>query len=469
MDASPGRCDDRLMSSTEDLPSVDTSPEAVRDALRAQGVKYVFGAYVDVHGVPKSKCVPIDHLFDMTQGSERYTVGGLEGMGDLGPNEDECEGIPDLRRITVLPWDPRYALAPADLRFEGAPYSHDSRHVLKTQLAKAAELGYDVNLGVEPEFYILQPAAGGGFEPWAQEDLLNAPTRAYDIQTTMTAHAFLDPMVDYMNLLGWDVYSFDHEGGDSQYEFDFNYANALDMADRMIVFRLMAKHVASTLGCIATFMPKPFAESFGSGAHMNMSLEEADTGLNVFRGEDGVFTEAGRHFTAGILRHAAAITAIACPTVNSYKRLMPVGLMGEISWAPVYIAYGENNRTLMCRLPANRPVIELRIADSACNFYLATAMMLAAGLEGMRLKLDPGEPVNSDTYSIGDEKLAADGVQRLPRNLGEALDALERDELAREVLGEDFHKSFLGIGRNEWEMYSTVIGEWERTQYLHRW
>src|SRR3954471_11800537 len=123
----------------------------------------------------------------------------------------------------------------------------------------------------------------------------------------------------------------------------------------------------------------------------------------------------------------------------------------------------------MCRLPANRPVIELRIADSACNFYLATAMMLAAGLEGMRLKLDPGEPVNSDTYSIGDEKLAADGVQRLPRNLGDALDALERDELAREVLGEDFHKSFIGIGRNEWEMYSTVIGEWERTQYLHRW
>jgi glutamine synthetase len=449
--------------------------DEVRAELELQGVKYFFGAYVDIHGVPKSKCVPIAHLASALNGSELYTVGALEGMGDLGPHEDECAGIPDLASVTVLPWASRYAVAPADLLLHGEPYSHDSRAVLKRQTAAALELGYSPKMGVEPEVYVLRELDDGTIVPFVREDTHNLPTRGYDLETTILADAFLEPMVEHINSLGWDVYSFDHEGGDGQYEFDFGYTNALEMADRMLIFRLMAKHVARTIGCFASFMPKPFVDSFASGGHLNISL--ADTsGDNAFAGREGNaserdpgYSDLAYQFTAGVLRHANAITALACPTVNSYKRLLPHGFMREITWAPVYAAYGENNRTLMCRLPVNRRALELRTADSACNFYLVTALTIAAGLEGIRLGLDPGEPVNADTYKIMDDPARRDSLDRLPRNLGEAVDAFERDELAREVLGSEFHRTFVEYKRGEWDTYNTIVTEWEREQYLRLW
>jgi glutamine synthetase len=447
------------------------SVAALRDRLKEDGVKYLFGAFVDGDGVPKSKCVPIDHMESMAAGSELYTVGALEGMGELGPNEDECEGHPDLAALTVLPWDTRYALAPADLTFHGEPYSHDSRHVLKRQLAAAAELGFSLNMGVEPEVYVLREV-DGGFESWVPHDAVNLPTRGYDLEATMMADGFLEPMVEYINELGWDVYSFDHEGGDGQYEFEFRYTDALAMADRMLIFRLLAKHVARGLGCIASFMPKPFPDNFGSGAHLNLSLADLETGENRFAIPDGAGGEAysplARQFTAGVLEHAGAITAVVCPTVNSYKRLMPIGLMDQISWAPVYRAYGHNNRTLMCRLPINRHCLELRIADSACNFYLAAAITLAAGLDGIRRGLDPGEPVNVDTYEVGEEALAAAGVRRLPQDLNAAVTELAADELARDVLGSEFHATFVAARTREWREYNTVVGQWELDRYLQR-
>jgi glutamine synthetase len=467
------------MEKTMNTQVLDTTLAEVVARLEAEGVKYLFGAYVDMHGVPKSKCVPIRYAEGAAAGSELYTVGALEGMGTLGPNEDECEGIPELGRAVVLPWDKRFAIAPADLRFHGEPYSHDSRTVLKRQLRAAAQLGYTLNLGIEPEVYVLRPDGVGGYRPWIDEDMLNAPTRGYDIETTILADQFLEPMVTYMTELGWDVYSFDHEGGDGQYEFEFRYSDALTMADRMVVFRLMAKHVARTLGCIATFMPKPFDAGFGSGAHMNMSLADVDSGDNAFELNAAASNggAAARHgysdlaysFTAGVLRHAGAISAVACPTVNSYKRLLPRGHMDMISWAPVFRAFGHNNRTLMCRLPMNRRCVELRIADSASNLYLATAMTLAAGLEGIREGLDPGNPVNVDTYSVSEPELAAAGVERLPRTLGEAIAEFERDELAAEVFGEQFHATYTQAKREEWEEYNTIVSEWERERYLHLW
>ena len=444
-------------------------------ALEAAGVTTLFGAYVDIHGVPKSKAVPVDHFDDYLAGSELYTVGALEGMGPLGPNEDECMGKPDLDTLTVLPWDRRYAVAAADLEFGGKPYDHDSRAVLKRQIRAAAEHGYMMNMGVEPEVYVLREA-GGDWVPFVSDDTVNRPTRGYDLETTMLADAFLEPMVQYMNALDWDVYSFDHEGGDGQYEFDFAYTGALDMADRMILFRLMAKHVARSLGCIATFMPKPWSDAFGSGAHLNVSLANLATGRNLFEaaGAEGSrhgrgYTDLAYQFTAGVLRHSGAITAIACPTVNSYKRMEPYGRMREMSWAPVYRAYGHNNRTLIARLPMNRRCLEVRQADSACNFYLATAMVLAAGIEGIREPLDPGDPVEYNTYDYSDRELRQRGVERLPLTLGQALDELEADPLAREVLGEAFCASFLECKRAEWREYCLEVTQWERDKYLRLW
>jgi glutamine synthetase len=446
--------------------------------LRQDGVRYVFGAYVDVHGVPKSKCVPVGHLADMARGSELYTVGALEGMGDLGPNEDECAAIPDLDAMVVLPWDHRYAVAPANLFFQGEPYSHDYRRLLQQQVTAAAELGFKVNMGVEPELYVLR-REGADWVPWVDEDTVNEPTRGYDLETTMLADRFLEPMVQYIDELGWDVYSFDHEGGAGQYEFDFGYTDAVAMADRMLVFRLMAKHVARTLGCIASFMPKPTQTAFGSGAHLNISLADLVTGRNLFAAVpgrelaggsgDAGYDDLAYHFTAGLLEHAGAITAVLAPTVNSYKRLLPRGLMNEISWAPVFRAYGQNNRTLMLRLPANRHCVEVRVADSAANTYLGAALAVAAGLDGIRRQLKPGDPVNIDTYKISPEDLQAAGIRRLPSTLGEAIEEFAASGFAQDTLGPDVHASFTELKRAEWLTYNTVVGDWERQMYLRLW
>jgi glutamine synthetase len=452
---------------------MSTDLETAATRLREQGVEYVFGFYVDIHGVPKAKAVPIGHLGDWAAGSELYTVGALEGMGPLGPNEDECVSRPDLGSLIQLPWEPRYAVAPADLELHGSPYSHDSRAVLKRQVDRAAQMGFDVNVGVETELYVLRETPEG-LRPMVGEDLDSPPTFGYDLERTVLAEPFLHPMVRYMNQLGWDVYSFDHEGGDGQYEFDFGYAEALTMADRMVVFKLMAKAVARDLGCFASFMPKPWSTAFGSGAHINLSLADRETGANLFE-EEGAdrhvagYSDLALSFTAGVLRHGDGMSAVLCPTVNSYKRLLPRGLMNEISWAPVYRAYGANNRTLMCRLPVNRRCLEIRTADSACNLYLGIATTIAAGLDGIADELDPGPPVNVDTYQTPTEELRGMGATLLPRTLGQALDAFVDDPLVADVFGKQFHADYAAYKRAEWDEYNTVVDRWEVDKYLKLW
>lgn len=443
--------------------------EALRDELVAAGVKYVFGWYTDIHGVPKSKCVPVDSLASMAKGSELYTVGALEGMGDLGPHEDECAGHPDLDRIVVLPWNQTFALAPTRLHLNGELYDQDSRNVLVRQVEAAQAMGLVANVGIEPEFYVVRETADG-WEPLVPSDRLNGPTRGYDLEATVLAEPFLDPMVDYMNGLGWGVYSFDHEGGDGQYEFNFDYTDALTMADRMVIFRLMAKHVARELGCVATFMPKPFQDDFGSAAHINISLADPETGLNVFAADDGTpaYSDLARHFVAGVLAHGGAISAVVSPTVNSYKRFTSKGFMDEISWAPIHRAWGENNRTLMCRMPVNRHCLEVRTADASVNYHLGIAMVLAAGLDGIRHKMDAGPPLNADTYKMSPEDLARHGDVALPRTLDEALDEFERDELAKEVFGPAFHSTYIAYKRAESHEYQSVVTDYETRTLMQR-
>ena len=445
------------------MPEVDE----LKRTLQAQGVQYFFGAYTDVNGVPKSKTVPIEHLESAARGSELYTVGPLEGMGELGPHENECMAIPDLSRVTVLPWDKRFAIAPADLYLNGEPYACDSRRLLREVTAKAKKMGFTANVGIEPELYVMRQSESG-WEPLVPSDRLNLPTRGYDLESTMLADAFLLPLVEHMNALNWGAYSFDHEGGDGQYEFAFKYTDALTMADRMVLFRLMAKHVARGLGCVATFMPKPFVDDFGSASHINISLADS-SGRNVFADKDEKkFSKIALQFTAGVLEHAGAITAVVAPTVNSYKRFTSRGHMKEISWAPVHRAWGNNNRTLMCRLPMNRHCLEVRIADGSVNFYLGIALVLAAGLDGIERDLDPGEPVNQDAYKLTAKDLGKYGALGLPKRLDKAIEEFERDELAQQLFGENFHRTYVRTKLDEWDEYNTVVTDWEMRKYFHR-
>jgi glutamine synthetase len=215
-------------------------------------------------------------------------------------------------------------------------------------------------------------------------------------------------------------------------------------------------------------MAKPFQDDFGSAAHVNISLADKESEHNVFEAENGEYSDISRHFVAGVLAHAGAICAVTSPTVNSYKRFTSKGFMDEISWAPVYRAWGENNRTLMCRMPVNRHCLEVRTVDASVNYHLGIGLILAAGLEGVVNNLDPGPPLNQDAYRMTTEDLSTYGQLALPRSLDEALDELEVDSLAQAALGKEFHQTFLDHKRAECREYGAVVTDWESRTYLQR-
>jgi glutamine synthetase len=451
------------------LQAIDEGQRTLAEDLAKQGVEYVVGAYVDINGRSKSKVVPVEHLPNLLAGSERYTPRGLGDLGQMTPHEDECVALPDPATLRIMPWDRRFAWMAADLMFGGTePFAHCARSILKKELARAADLGFGFNLGVETEIYAYKPdeiGADGYLQPMAASGSIR-PTPAYDVESTMDAMGFLGPMVRAMSETGFDVFSFDHEGGDAQFEFDFTYAPALEMADQITFFRLMAKQIAKQAGLAVTFMPKPYTTGWGSGHHFNMSLYDIESGANLFRDLEGPrgWSKTCYGFVAGVLRHAAAIAAIATPTVNSYKRMVPRLADGCVSWAPVWAAYGDNNRSCMLRLPRNRPALENRAVDSAANTYLASAFLLAAGLEGVAEGLDPGDPVEDMTYDWSARKDAV----RLPRNLLVAIDAFEADPLTHAVFPPQFVSEYVEMKNAEWEQYHSQVSEWEREYYLSR-
>lgn len=447
--------------------------QSVKAKLTAAGVQYCLAAFVDVFGVPKAKCVPIAKFEELCEGGELYTVGAVEGMGLVGPQEDECVTVPDLNSCVVCPWDTRFAWMAADCWHHGQPYGGDARNILQKVQQQAKAMGYTFSLGIEPEFYVLRKDDAGNYVPLAKAPF-KGPNACYDVNQTFHSMAFLDPMCRYIEQLGWGVHSFDQECGRGQFEFDFHYADALVMSDRLILLRQMAKQVAESIGAIATFMPKPFANDFRSGAHFNMSLADVDSGKNVFIGDGSEplarkyglkVSDTCLHFTAGLLKHAAALTAVCCPSFNSYKGLIAQGDLPEMSWAPVLRCYGKNNRSAMLRLPMSRPCVENRAVDMSVNPYLAAAVSLAAGLEGIRQKLDPGEPLNDNLYSLSAKDTSARRVTRLPQTLLDATRAFEEDPLIAETLG-GFQAIYAEQKHKEWARGFFRVTDEERETYL---
>lgn len=446
---------------------------AMKKTLMDAGVQYCYASFVDVHGVPKAKCTPIEKFEKMCAGSELFTVGALEGMGLTGPQEDECAAVPDLDTCTIFPWDKTQAWFTGELYYHGKPYANDSRSILKRMVAKAEARGYRVNLGIEPEFYLLRRDENGNLTPLGSDFKGVCP--AYDLNQTTEVLDTLNQLAQYMDELGWNLYSFDQEGGRGQYEFDFGYTDVLSSSDQLIFLRLMLKRLAHDNDAVATFMPKPFADDFRSGAHFNISLEEIETGKNIFApGPDGPgelgeryglsFADKALHFTAGLLKHAPALTALTCPTYNSYQGLIAQGDMADMSWAPVLMSYGQNNRSAMLRLPANRYCVENRVPDMSCNPYLAAAFHIAAGLEGIDQAMDPGAPHNENAYTLGNT-LREKRQHLLPRTLLHALEAFDDDPLVEEIFG-DFKEIYLKQKLGEWESAFYTINEEHREQKL---
>ena len=440
---------------------------ALKAELESHGVKYALASFVDIHGMCKAKAVPLSHFGQMMAGSELFTGAALDGVPQA-ISDEEVSAHPDPTSMTILPWKPEVAWFASDLYLEGKPFDACCRGILKQVLADAAAMGFTFNLGIETEFFILKEGADGKAVPISDRDTLDKP--CYDVQGLLDNYAWVTEIVEAMNQLGWDVYSFDHEDGNGQFETDFAYCDALKMADRLVFFRLMAKEIARKHGYFVTFMPKPFANRTGSGAHYNMSLADIKTGENLFDDADDPrgckLSSLGYQFIAGVLRHAPAICATIAPTVNSYKRLVPRGSMSGFTWAPIYICYGNNNRTNMLRIPLAGGRVECRAADIASNPYLGAAMMLAAGLEGIREGLDPGAPHTENMYEYAIDEIKAKGIECLPRSLGEAISAFAADPLSQKVMGTLMYQTYIDYKTQEWESFQTHVSEWEIDRYL---
>ncbi|GFZ86112.1 type III glutamate--ammonia ligase [Nesterenkonia alkaliphila] len=444
----------------------DAQAATLGKQLKEDGVRFAIAGYTDLHGNLKGKMVPIDHFVQMANGSELFTGAALDGLPQ-DVSDEELSARPDLDRGVVLPWREEVALFLSNLYVAGEEFEASTRNILARQTTAAAELGYTFNLGVETEFFVLKEGETGT-DNLSDRDTLDKP--CYAIPTLMDNFGWLQELVDHMNTLGWDVYSFDHEDAQGQFEIDFAYADGMTMADRVVIFRAMASEVARKHGAYATFMPKPFADRTGSGAHFNMSLADAESGQNIFETDhdprNAGLSDLGYHFAAGILRHAPAICAVIAPTVNSYKRLVRQGSMSGSTWAPIFASCGNNNRTNMLRIPLGGGRVECRAVDSAANPHLAAALLLAAGLEGIREKTELEHFHTDNLYEVDPADYGRRGLSLLPRTLGDAIDAFEADPFTREICGEAFWKSFIDYKRGEWESYQTAVTDWERDRYL---
>jgi glutamine synthetase len=448
------------------MSSTPAELETLRRQLSNKGVAYLMASFSDMHGVSKTKMVPLSHLEQMMAGSELYTGAALDGVPQ-DVSDEEVSAHPDPASCIILPWQPDAAWFASNLWCEGKPFEACSRNILARATEAAAEMGFVMNLGMEAEFYVLKDGDKGA-ETVSERDTLDKP--CYDGYGILDNLHWLSELVSAMDDLGWDVYSFDHEDGNGQFEVDFSFADAMTMADRFVFLRMMSNAIARKHGYFASWMPKPFPNRTGSGAHYNMSLASLETGENLFKDPDDPrgcgLSKLGYQFVAGVLRHLPAISAVVSPTVNSYKRLIKQGSMSGSTWAPVFVCYGNNNRTNALRIPLGGGRVELRAADSANNPYLGAAMVLSAGLEGIREDLDPGEPHTANMYNKSPEELKELGIELLPRTLEEAINAFEADPFSQAVMGEDMFKAYAGFRRDEWDAYHNHVSDWERDRYL---
>ena len=438
--------------------------EQARRFLEEHKIRHVLAQFVDIHGAAKAKAVPVEHLDMVLTDGAGFAGFALWGFG-MGPEGPDYMAVGDLSTLSIIPWMPGYARLVCNGVVKRKAYPYCSRVALQAQISRLKERGLTMFTGIEPEFMLLARRPDGTLGPADASDDLDKP--CYDYKGLHRTREVLDEMVAALRAVGIDVYQIDHEDGNGQFEINFTYADALRSADSFTFVKMAASEIARKHGMIATFMPKPFSNRTGSGAHFHVSLGSASQ-KNAFHDpndKSGMgLSPMAYHFLGGVLAHAHALSAIAAPTVNSYKRLVVGRALSGATWAPAYIAYGDNNRTACVRVPYGR--LEIRLPDSGCNPYLVSAALIAAGLDGIDRKLDPGPPQNINLYELSPEQLSAKGIRLLPQSLKEAVDALERDEIVCGGLGAELAREFIGLKRMEWTEYSRHVSDWESRRYL---
>jgi glutamine synthetase len=452
---------------------MDAPPQNADDVgriVKDAGIEFLFAQFVDMHGKPSAKLVPADHLEDLMSDGAGF-AGFAAGDIGQGPDDPDLVAIPDPRSLSILPWRPSVARLACDVTVEGEPWPYCPRTILRSQLERAAALGYELKVGAELEYFLLRRGADGKLELADPLDTLEQP--CYDMRALTRNLDFVTEVSKAVTGLGWDNYATDHEDANGQFEQNFAFADALTTCDRAVFFRYMVESLAQQRGLIATFMPKPFGHLTGNGCHFHVSLWS--DGENVFEraaADDprGLgLSELAYHFLGGLKAHAKEYIALTAPTVNSYKRLCVGTPTSGATWAPAYVSYGYNNRTQMLRIPAPGR-IEDRTVDGSCNPYLAATGMLAAGLDGIARELDPGAPNSVNLYMLSDAERAAAGIEVLPANLLDATRELERSDVLRAALGQtrdgDYLDYYVQVKRREVQSAHEQITQWELDRYL---
>jgi glutamine synthetase len=437
--------------------------QGVLDEIEEKNVDFLRLQFTDILGTVKNVSVPAD------QAEKAFTEGiyfdGSSINGFVRIQESDMRLDPDPSTFSVLPWRNDEESAAGRLICDvidtssGQPFAGDPRGVLKRAIERAEDMGYEVNAAPEPEFFLFEEDEEG-----RATTKTNDVGGYFDLAPKDLAQDVRRDIIFGLEDMGFDIEASHHEVAEGQHEINFTYDDALSTADNVATFRAVVRAIASEHDLHATFMPKPIARINGSGMHTHFSLFQ--DGENAFHDDDDEFnlSEVAKQFTAGILDHAEALSAITNPTVNSYKRLVP-GYE-----APVYVAWSDRNRSALIRKPAARTPaasrIEARFPDPSCNPYLAFAALIHAGLDGIDRDLDCDDPVRENIYEFDEEKRDEYGITTLPSNLGEAIEALEADDVVQDALGEHVFENFVEAKTQEFEEYIVEVSEWELDQYL---
>lgn len=437
------------------------SREDIHKSVEADGVQYVRLQFTDVLGAIKNLEFPVSQLEKAIDGEMMFDGSSIEGF--VRVEESDMYLKPDLNTWVVLPWTEgvdKTARLICDIHdIDGEPFTGDPRSNLKKVIKEMKELGYDnMNLGPEPEFFFFKLDKDRNYTTEINDD-----SGYFDLDITDTSGQCRREIARTLDKMNFEVEMFHHELGPSQHEISFKYMDALKASDALQTFKLVAKTIARKYGLHATFMPKPMYNQPGSGMHYNVSLFK--DGKNIFFDENDDFglSEEMRYFMAGLLDHARAYTAVCNPLVNSYKRL------ASGFEAPRYIAWSGRNRTPLLRIPSSRGAAtraEVRSLDPSANPYLATAVILAAGLDGIKNKTDLTTPVNENIYEMTQKERKAEDVEDLPTTLYTALKAMREDDVVKDALGEHIYEHFVENKMLEWKQYSAQITSWELDEYL---
>ena len=445
------------------LDAKNFTREEVKELIKEYNIKFIKLQFFDINGQVKNLTIPSEHIDKALDNEIMLDGSSIKGFRSIETSDMFFH--PDINTFQILPWRETDGVNSARLicdiyNADGTPFEGCPRCNLKRLMQAAEKMGFSMNIGPEAEFFLFAKDKDGNVTTKTSDN-----AGYYDVGPEDLGEDIRSDIVLTLQEMGFDIEASHHEGAVGQHEIDFRYADILTAADNVATFRIVVKAVAAKHNLHATFMPKPIYGIQGSGMHCNISLFKG--GKNAFYDKKGEYelSDEAKYAIGGMLKHVRSITAVTNPTVNSYKRLVP-GYE-----APVYLAWSLANRSALLRVPAKRGIstrVELRSPDPACNPYLAFAAILEACLDGIRNKIDPPAPVESNIYKLTSKERKKQRIDALPGSLSEALECMDKSLVAQAALGEHIFKEFMTSKKKEWDSFRTYVSQWELDKYLER-